>query len=286
MGFGNVFGDGGTSAWHAVGANTAFYCATSYDPVACNGQVPPLDATGNIQLDPDGYAILYWLQGAFSTPVLAVSTSATRIVGTSTAGAELEVPLFQTPFDPTSAPLTPLDLLVPNTPKQASSGITLMTSDGQQHVVPLGQLDLSGPSQSAIAYYDAVPGATDGSIELFAAWSSAPLYQLELCFDPVSPSNASALIAGAFTPASTVLAWINAHPTAAAACGLTVRNIAPSCYGNCGAEPRFPSFARGTPAVPPADDNITSTTNHIRLGIVQIGGYDRIVDVMVYAGGI
>ena len=34
MGFGNVFGDGGMSAWHAVGANTAFYCATSYDPFA------------------------------------------------------------------------------------------------------------------------------------------------------------------------------------------------------------------------------------------------------------
>jgi hypothetical protein len=266
----NVFGSpvlkGG---WHDSSAGkSAYYCATHLDPGNCDGQVPPLDATGAMQLDPDGDPLLAQYPGAFTSTPLTLGPTKLTVTKTmpEIAQAKISLPLLANPYDPTSMAMTPLEILVPWAPKQPGIGFPVALTGTLDKFIETYQLDLSGTTITANVDYDfAIDPMTgmpmnNGAIELKAVETTDFLGAVFLCQDP---STGEILDARMYTPAAVIIDWVDSHRGVYDACGFVIR------YSP------FNNYV----------DYITSLTNGVRLGITQGGGFGRVVDATLFVPG-
>lgn len=255
---------------------TAYQCATDPNNIDCatHGQVPPLDAFGNPELNSLGQPLLSDYPFAFMTGsdfTLGVSPSPVTVKQTfnDIQQAQVHVPIHKNPGDYNSAldpaHKTDVDLLVPWAPKQPGIGFPVAISGTRDKFIETSQLDFSGTTLTANVDYDLVDphDATKGTIFL-AVESTDYLGEVFLCYDsPSSGGDGTMLHARMYTPVAALLDWISKHKSASDACGMIVRW---SPYNN------FPDY-------------ITSLAYGVRLGITQGGGYGRVVDTVLFVPG-
>ncbi|MFO0661991.1 MAG: hypothetical protein U0165_19490 [Polyangiaceae bacterium] len=249
---------------------SAYYCATHLDPNNCDGQLPPLDANGDVLLDDIGRPLLAGYPGAFgsSTTALALGTTPVKILETypSIQQAKVSMPRFSNPYDPSSASLGNLELLIPWLPKQPGVGFPVALSGTIDKFVETAQLDLSGTTITANIDYDAAidpstgQPASDGSLQFLAVETTDFLGEVFMCRDS---GTGDILGVRMYTPVAEILEWLVAHPSQYEQCGIIIRY---SPYNNY-------------------VDYITSLTNGVRLGITQGGGFGRVVDVTLFVPG-
>jgi hypothetical protein len=278
----NVFGSNVLATeWAQSSAGMSpYYCATNNDPTNCDGQLPPLDANGNLQLNSVGQPRLARYKGAFAGQATAFTLGDTAIKVTMTYDtiqqAMVNIPIYGDPYAWTndgqgtiansSTPAAPLSILVPWAPLQPGIGFPVALSGTLDKFIETSQLDFSGTTISAnVDYNPAVDPstgapATDGSISFLAVETSEFLGEVFLCRD--APTG-DLLGIRMYTPVATILDWLGSHPGSYDACGIIIRY---SPYGN---------YA----------DYITSLTNGVRLNITQGGGFGRVVDVTLFVPG-
>jgi hypothetical protein len=252
------------------GKYTAYYCATHLEPKNCDGQYPPLDESGNLQIGPNGLPRLARYPGAFDGAATSFTLGATPITIDQTypniQSAMVNVPLFENPYDPSSTPLTPIQVLVPWFPKQPGEGFPIALTGTLDKFVSTAQLDFTGTTITANVDFDyAIDPATgqpakDGSLEFKAVETTDYLGEVFLCYDP---ATSSLLGARMYTPVAEILDWLESHPGTYDSCGIIITY---SPYGN---------YA----------DYITSLTAGVRLGITQGGGFGRVVDTTLFVPG-
>lgn len=271
----NLFGsDVLQKGYHAVGPKSAFDCATADPPSpgSCGGQNPPLDSQGNTLKGDDGLPILSHYKAAFEGSATALSllrdpaTPRLKITHPQVAiqAADLSVPLFTSPYDPTSPVLETFTRLVGYQPKQPGTGFSFPIDAVQDKSVDSYRSMLFGRTISASLAWDwLVPdaGPGDGSMQLMAVESSDFLGDVFLCQDPAS---GDLLRARLFSPADELQDWIIAHAGAATACKIVIRTSQP---GN------IPS-------------SMASLTHGVKLDYLQIGGKARVASVMMTVPGI
>ena len=273
----NVFGSpvlktGWSDVLDASGnvAFSAYYCATHLDPKSCQGQYPPTDANGNLQLDDNGLPRLARYKGAIgnaATP-FALGPTPIKVLQTyqSIQSAMISLPLYADPYNAKSTPLAPMQVLVPWAPKQPGVGFPLALTGTLDKFIETAQLDFSGTTITANIDYDVVidpvtmAPKTDGSIQFLAVETTDFLGEVFVCQDP---ATGDLLGARMYSSVKSILDWFAAHPGTYQACGMIIRY---SPYGN---------YA----------DYITSTTNGVRLNITQGGGFGRVVDVTLFVPG-
>lgn len=268
----NVFGNTllRNSWFDSSAGKSAYYCATHIDPGNCDGQLPPLNPDGTLELDEIGRPRLAGYPGSFgsSYSALALGPSPVTIIQTFDAieQAKVSMPRYTDPYDATSAPLPPLEILVPWAPKQPGEGYPVALTGEIDRFVEAYQLDLSGTTVSANINYDfqvdpytGLPYG-DGSLEFKAVETRDFLGEVFLCRDDVTGDLLGVRM---YTPVAEILDWLVAHPSQFDACGIIIRY---SPYNNY-------------------VDYITTLTNGVRLGITQGGGFGRVVDVTLFVPG-
>jgi hypothetical protein len=267
----NVFGSPLLkNGWHdSSTGRTAYYCATNLDPQNCDGQYPPLDAHGALELDESGVRPrLARYQGAFGSTAFTLGNTPIKITKTfaDIQSAQITMPRWSNPYDPSSSALSDLTILIPWLPKQPGVGFPVALTGTLDKFIETAQLDFSGTTISANVDYDTATDpstgapATDGSLAFLAVETTDFLGEVFLCQDPTSGDLLGVRM---YTPVATVLDWLAKHPGTYESCGLIIRY---SPYGN---------YA----------DYITSLTNGVRLGITQGGGFGRVVDVTLFVPG-
>jgi hypothetical protein len=256
---------------------SAYYCATNDDPDNCDNQRPPLGPDGTILLDDNGDPILKPYKGAFGDADTAFRLDSSHLTITQTydsiQSAMVSIPRTQNPYDPSSAALDPLTLLIPWTPRQPGVGFPIPLTGTIERFVEAADLDFSGTTISANVNYEVLPpdnadgtpatpaqklkvGDT-GKIHLLAVETNDFLGEVFLCQDP---NTGDLLGARMYTSVKGLLEWFDNHPGSYDSCGIIIRY---SPFGN---------FV----------DYITSLQNGVRLGITQGGGFGRVNDVVLF----
>jgi hypothetical protein len=263
-GWSDVLDDAGNVAF------SAYYCATHMDPGNCQGQYPPLDAQGKLEIGDNGLPRLARYKGAIGGARTPFALGPTPIKITqlypNIQQAMISLPLHTNPYDPTSPAAAPLQTLIPWTPKQPGIGFPIALTGTLDKFIETAQLDFSGNTITANVDYDAVIDPVtmapkeDGSLQFLAVETSDFLGEVFLCQDP---ATGDLLGARMYSPVAGILDWFSQHPGTYQACGIIIRY---SPYGN---------YA----------DYITSTTNGVRLNITQGGGFGRVVDVTLFVPG-
>ena len=264
----NVFGSPLlASTWHDSSAGkTAYYCATTLDPANCDGQTPPLDANKKLLMDDQGRPVLAPYKGAFTSTVFTLGSSQVQVMKTfdQIAQAQIQVPLFDNPYDTSGTPASMLTSLVPWAPKQPGIGFPVAQNGGIDKFISTYQLDLSGTTITANIDYDFVidpsTGEATNKVSFLAVETRDFLGDVFVCRDP---KTRDLLRVRMYTPVQNVLDFLANHPGSKDACGIIIRY---SPYGN---------YA----------DYVTSLTNGVRLGITQGGGFGRVVDVTLFVPG-
>ena len=262
-----------------------YTCLSTIDPstyvpfsTVCNDNVlPPLNDDGTLQLNDDGFPILLGYPGALAPEKVTPTNLTPAAVGSPFAlgytnitvdqtfpniqSALVSVPLFTNPYDPTSPPLTPLQMLIPWLPKQPGVGFPIAVNGAQDKFVETAQLDFSGTTISAnIDYDDQNPAKPTGALALLAVETTDFLGDVFLCLDP---NTNNIMHARMYTPVEVLLDWIAQHQDAANQCGMIIR------YSP------FNNYV----------DYITSLSAGVRLSVTQGGGFGRIVDVTLFVPG-
>ncbi len=275
----NVFGSPVLAAgWvDSTMGKSAYYCATNDDPDNCDGQRPPLDANGNMDLDENGDPRLLHYKGAFGNADTAFRLDSSHLTITQTydsiQSAMVTIPLHADPYDSTSAELTPLSRLIPWTPKQPGIGFPIPLTGTIERFVEAADLDFSGTTISANVNYEILPPPNDdgspptadqklhvgdtGQIHILAVETTDFLGEVFLCQDP---NTLEILGARMYSSVKGLLEWFDNHPGSYDSCGIIIRY---SPFGN---------FV----------DYITSLQNGVRLGITQGGGFGRVNDVVLF----
>lgn len=278
----NVFGSTVLAAgWTTASTGkSAYYCATTNDPNNCDGQLPPLDSSGNLQLNGVGQPLLARYKGAFAGQATAFTLGATPVKVTMTYDdiqqAMVNIPIYSDPYawsndgqgnlSNSSTPGTALSILIPWAPLQPGIGFPVALTGTLDKFIETSQIDFSGTTISANVDYNPVIDpttlmpATDGSLQFLAVETTDFLGQIFVCQD--APTG-DLLAVRMYTPVATILDWLGTHPGSYDACGIIIRY---SPYGN---------YA----------DYITSLTNGVRLNITQGGGFGRVVDVTLFVPG-
>jgi hypothetical protein len=280
----NIFGSPLlASAWTNVpGINgaagySAYYCATTLDPVNCNGQLPPLDSKQNLLLNEEGQPLLARYQAAFAGYATSFTLGqAPQPINVKTTYDDIQqatvtVPLFANYYDPTSAALAPLTTLIPWTPKQPGIGFPVALTGTLDKFIETSNLDFSGTTLSASVDYDTAIDpmtmlpATDGSITFLAVETTDFLGDVFLCQapNPTNPSQQDLLNVRMYTTVASILDWFEGHP---------------GSYDNCSIIIRYSPYDNYA-------DYITSLINGVRLSITQGGGFGRVVDVTLFVPG-
>jgi hypothetical protein len=267
----NVFGSPVLkSGWSDSGGHTAYECATTLDPAVVTACVLPASGPQFVPLDQNGQPRLLKYKGAFGSNSTAFTLGPTPIKITQTftniQQAMISMPVYQNPYDPMSAKLPALNILIPWAPKQPGIGFPLALTGTLDKFITTAQLDFSGTTITANIDYDAVidpmtlqPKA-DGSLQFLAVETTDFLGEIFVCQD--APTG-DLLGVRMYTTVATILDWLGSHPGSYDACGIIIRY---SPYGN---------YA----------DYITSLTNGVRLNITQGGGFGRVVDVTLFVPG-
>ncbi len=278
----NVFGSNVLAGdWTTASTGkSAYYCATNNDPNNCDGQLPPLDSQGNLQLNSVGQPRLARYKGAFAGQATAFTLGATPIKVTMTYGdiqqAMVNIPLYSDPYawsndgqgtiSNSSTVSAPLSIMVPWAPLQPGIGFPVALTGTLDKFIETSQIDLSGTTITANVDYNPVIDpttlmpATDGSLQFLAVETTDFLGEVFVCQD--APTG-DLLGVRMYSPVATILDWLGSHPGSYDACGIIIRY---SPYGN---------YA----------DYITSLTNGVRLNITQGGGFGRVVDVTLFVPG-
>jgi hypothetical protein len=275
----NVFGSPVLRAgWKGAGMMTAYQCATADPPArsACGGQTPPLDADGNTLKSEDGRPILEHYKAAFEGSQTAFTLGMPWPVGVDRvkvtdiqpflASAYMTVPLFETPYDPTTPMQGNITRLIPYEPKQPGLGFNIPINGQLDRFVQTYHCDLSGRTISLQVMWDweldpdGGQPLGNGSVDLKAVQSGDFLGEVFLCQDP---ADGSLLRAHMYTTTDELLDWMIARPDATAACQMIVRY---SPFGN------YPDY-------------ISSLANGVTIGITQGGGKGRVVDALLFVPG-
>jgi hypothetical protein len=264
---------------------TAYYCATHNEPAACANQVAPLDANGNILLDPNGtQPLLAPYPGAFagaataftlgggtspSVPVPITFVPKTGDTGTGTFAdiqeAFVQVPLHQNPYDLTSPPPiggggTAVQALINWAPKQPGIGFPVALDGQREQLIETYAMDFSGEQITASIDYDFAldgNGNPTSQILYLAAETTDFLGDIFVCQDP---NSGDLLTARMYTSVSTILTWIAAHPTS---------------YNDCQLIMEYSPYENYL-------DFVNSLQNGVRLSSTQGGGFGRIVDATLF----
>jgi len=270
---------------------TAEYCATHLDPNCfASGNLAPTDNLGNILKRANGEPMLAGYCGIWNPTPLALGTSNIKLINDDysltqqqlTTTAEVSIPNYANPYDPTSALGTPIKVLVPWLPQQNGVGFPVATNGQQDIFVQTAELDFSG--QVVVPVMDYLPvtvtpsgpdGGTGGTpytaANVIAYESQDFLGEVFLCYDAASAGNRGGtgrpgdiLRAHMYTSAAEILTWIGSHPGAQDSCVLIVRW---SPFNN------YPDY-------------ISSLANGVRLGIDQGSGAGRVTDLTVFTPGV
>jgi hypothetical protein len=266
----NVFGSPVLkNGWGDTSFKSAWECATADPPTPtiCGGQVPPLDENGQLLRDEDGMPILHHYPGAMGASSTVFTMGSTEHVKLTQVlplmmSAKMRIDRFVNPYDPSSDPLEPMEMLVAYEPKQPGIGFPIAVNGQLDRFVMAYHCDLGGETISMQVIWDwavdedkKIKG--DGSIEVLATQSSDFLGDVFLCQDA---ATRDLLRARMYSTTDRMLDWLNAHPSAYADCGIIIRY---SPFGN------YP-------------DAVTSLTNGVRVGITQGGGKGRVVDATLW----
>lgn len=290
----NVFGSPVLAgAYQDTATRTAYQCATATwktdaemqdTATACTNdvgvaQLPPLDpfyvadpsdknAPMVMPLLAGGKPILAPYKGAFAgrSTVFSLGSDKLEIQATypNLQAAKVKINTSSDPYDATSAPGTPIEVLVePWAPPQPGYGFLWPLNGQQDKLVQAGLLDFSGTTTSFNLHYQLPAGAPadgTGPVNVMAVDSIDFLGEVFLCMDPYTRDL---LHVGMYDSVATVVDWIDKHPGAQQACGLIVRY---SPYAN------FPDY-------------VISTVNGVRIGVTQGGGYGRVNDASLWLPG-
>ena len=252
-------------------AQSAYQCATKVQAGNCEGQLPPLDANGDMIVDEVGEPLLAHYKSAFvgNETVFHLGSSHLKVVQTvpDYASAFIQSPVWKNPYKESEGDFSdPIKLLLPYEPKQPGLGFAIPVNGQTNRFVSTYHSDLSGQTITAEVMWDYALDAdtgkpkTDGSIEIKAAYSGDFLGTVFLCNDP---NDGTWLYARMYQTVEGMIDWINNHPDASETCGIVVRW---SPFGN------YPDF-------------VSSTTNGVTVGITQGGGKGRVVDATLWAPG-
>jgi hypothetical protein len=234
---------------------------------------------GNLQLSDIGAPRLARYQGAFvgSNTAFSIyvppagsnpSNTPIKVLQTypSIQQAMVNVPLTANPYDPSSATLTPLQVLVPWSPKQPGIGFPIALTGTLDKFVETAQVDFSGTTITANIDYDCaidpktMQCMTDGSLVFKAVETSDFLGEVFLCQDTTTKDLLGVRM---YSTVASILDWLGNHPNAYESCGIIITY---SPYGN---------YA----------DYISSIANGVRLNITQGGGFGRVVDATLFTPG-
>lgn len=268
----NVFGSPALmNGWHGVGPMTSYACASADPPAAavCGGQNPPLDEDGNTLKDEMGRPLLAPYKGAFFPTAFALTRNSVIKVtepNNYLMAAWMTVPIWQNPYDSTSALVQEMTSFVPFELKQPGMGFSIPVNGQMDKFISTYHCDLSGRTISYATMWDyAIDADTkqvkgDGSIDLLAVDSGDFLGEVFLCQDS---TDKSLLHAKMYTTTDSLIDWLNAHPNAFSECQIIIRY---SPFGN------YPDY-------------ISSLTNGVLVGITQGGGKGRVVDTTLWVPG-
>ncbi len=273
----------------AMVMKTPWYCATHQDP-DCNPMAPTDPVSGNIILRPNGEPLLSGYCGIWNPTPIALGTQNIQLINDDITPqqqvleelAEIVLPQFTNPYDPTSAPLAPLKAAVPWKPFQNGVGFPVATTGQQDIFVQTAELDFSG--QVIVPVMDYLPvqvtptGADGGPSGPAGTFANILAYETQdflgdafVCYDSNSQVNrpgqgvpGDILAVHMYTSAQEILTWISTHPTAQDNCTIIVRY---SPFNN------YPDY-------------ITSLTNGVRLGIDQGAGTGRVTDLTLFTPGV
>jgi len=270
---------------------TAEYCATHLDPGCfASGNMAPTDNLGNILKRPNGEPLLAGYCGIWNPTPLALGTSNIQLITDDysadqaqlTTTHEVSIPTYANPYDPTSAPGTPIKVLVPWLPSQNGVGFPVAASGQQDIFVQTAELDFAGQVVTSVMDYLPVtvtPSGPDGgtggtpytAANVLAYEAQDFLGDVFVCYDSVSGGNrvgtgrpGDILAARMYTSVQEIIKWIGSHPGAQDNCGIIVRY---SPFNN------YPDY-------------ITSLSNGVRLGIDQGSGAGRVTDLTVFTPGV
>jgi hypothetical protein len=266
---------------------TAWYCATHQDP-DCPFQAPSDPATGSILTRPNGEPLLSGYCGIWNPSPLALGTTNVKLVNdditiaqqTLEEVAEAVIPQLTNPYDPASAALAPIKVLVPWKPFENGVGFPVATTGQEDIFVQTAELDFTG--QVVVPVMDYLPvevassGADGGPSGASATYAQILAYESQdflgdvfVCYDTTSQNNRGGsqpgdiLAVRMYTSVQDILAWISDHPGAQSACTIIVRY---SPYDN------FPDY-------------VSSLANGVRLGIDQGAGHGRVTDLTLFTPG-
>jgi hypothetical protein len=147
---------------------TAWYCATHIDAdCASAGAQAPTDDGGNLITRRNGEPLLAGYCGIWNPTVLALGTQSLKLINDDITPdqqqleqeAEVEIPNYTNPYDPTSA-MTPIHVLVPWLPSQSGVGFPVATTGQQDIFVQTAELDFAG--QVIVPVMDYLPVVPDG----------------------------------------------------------------------------------------------------------------------------
>ena len=253
---------GATDAMGApIPGKDAWYCATHVDKACPNG--PPTDSiTGKALLDGEGRPLFTNYRGIFTGTAYTIGS---KIPFTSTmpyiASALIALPNYDDPYDTTSNN-TPISVLVPWIPPQPGTGFDIPINGQRTQFIQTGTLDFSGVTITTnidyLPTYDATTGALTGGT-IAAAETQDFLGEVFPCVDAASHDI---LRVKMYTSTADIVAWLEQHPGAQAACNIYVRY---SPFGN------YPDY-------------ITSVTNGVLMSVEPGagGGPSRIGDATLF----
>jgi hypothetical protein len=216
--------NGGISAPSAT--HDAWYCATNGTPTVPDSDCtngPPTDQNGNVLLDGEGRPLFTNYHGIFTGTAFSIGQ---QIPITTTlpyiASAIIALPSYANPYDTTSTN-TPINVLVPWLPSQPGNGFDIPINGQRTQFVQTGGLDFSGVTITTNVDYlpvlDPKSGALTGGT-IAAVETQDFLGEIFPCVD--APTG-DILRVKMYTSSLAIVAWLESHPGAQAACNIYIR---------------------------------------------------------------
>lgn len=267
----NIFGNQCLlNGWKDHPNATAYQCATGTKNLTdCEGQGPPRDEQGNVELDLLNRPLLTPYPGAFTSSgtifrLGSYTPISVKTIYPNILSAMVVFPQHSNPYDTASAPAGPatIELLQNWTKKQPGIGFEIPLNGQTNKFIQTYEINMSGLQLTANIDYDLVDPKNEAKgLKFLAVETNDFMGDVFLCRDP---KTGDLLHTRMYETSGKILDWMGRHPNAEQDCGIIVRW---SPYGN------YPDF-------------ITSLNCGVQVVMAQGGGLGRIVDVNLFLPGL